>query len=179
MMRVMKTFLDDQKEQQWLNEMADKGWYFKKFSFPFYTFEQGEPGEYVYRTEVLKNFGFGQEVKDYLDFVQEAGIEVVQKRLTWVCFRQHKSEGEFELYSDVASKLSYVNRVYAIFMIIAAINIAVAVSNSIYMGLYGSTHVTSFIAGFNTGAFFVLLFPLAKAFIRKRNIKKELELFER
>ena len=177
-MRVAKTFLDDQKEQRWLNEMADKGWNFKKFSFPFYIFEQGEPGEYVYRTEILKNFGFGQEVKDYLGFVQEAGIEVVQKRLTWACFRQRKSEGEFELYSDVASKLAYINRVYAIFMIIALLNIAIAVINSIYMGLNGTTQITSFIAGFNSGAFFVLLFPLAKAFFRKRNIKKELELFE-
>ena len=177
-MRVVKAFLDDQKEQQWLNEMAEKGWHFKKFSFPFYIFEQGKPGEYVYRTEILKNFGFGQGVKDYLDFVQEAGIEVVQKRLTWVCFRQHKSEGEFELYSDVASKLAYINRVYAIFLIIAAINLAVALGNSIFMGLNGGTQITSFIAGFNTGAFAVLLFPITKSFIRKRNIKKELELFE-
>lgn len=81
-MRVFKLILDEVKEEQWLNDMASQGWHFQKFRFPFYTFEKGEPGEYVYRTEMLENLGFGQETKNYLAFIESTGIEVVQKRFS-------------------------------------------------------------------------------------------------
>ena len=43
---------DDEKEEQWLREMAQKGWHLLSVSIPGnYTFEQGAPKGYVYRLD--------------------------------------------------------------------------------------------------------------------------------
>ncbi|MGN7477264.1 DUF2812 domain-containing protein [Solibacillus silvestris] len=177
-MRKFNIMLDDAKEERWINELANDGWHFKSFHFPFYTFEKGEPGEYVYRTEMLEGIGYGKAAKEYLEFVQGTGVEVVQKRFNWVYYRQHKSKGDFVLYSDAGSKLSYINRIYTIYGVVSALNLAGALGNGIVMALDESAHINSFIAGLNTGIFIALLYPLAKTFFRKRNLKKEIAMFE-
>ncbi|MCH7321568.1 DUF2812 domain-containing protein [Solibacillus sp. MA9] len=177
-MRVFKLILDDVKEEQWLNDMASQGLHFQKFRFPFYTFEKGEPGEYVYRTEMLENLGFGQETKNYLAFIESTGIEVVQKRFSWAYFRQHQSKGAFELYSDAASKLAYTNRIYAIYAMIFGLNIAAALMNGAISYADASADANSFLAGLSTGVSVVILYPTLKTFFRRRNLKKEIELFE-
>lgn len=177
-MRKFKLILDDVKEEQWINEMGSQGWYFQKFRFPFYTFEKGEPGEYVYRTEMLENLGFGQETKDYLAFIESTGIEVVQKRFSWAYFRQHTSKGAFELYSDASSKLAYTQRIFSIYATIVVLNLAMAIINGFFTTIEAGSQFNEFLAGVNTGVAFVLLFPTLKTFFRKRNLKKEIELFE-
>ncbi|MEK4700215.1 DUF2812 domain-containing protein [Solibacillus sp. FSL R7-0668] len=177
-MRKSKLILDDVKEEQWLNDMASQGWHFQKFRFPFYTFEKGEPGEYMYRTEMLENLGFGQGVKDYLEFIESTGIEVVQKRFSWAYFRQHTSKGAIELYSDAASKLAYTNRIFSIYAIILGLNIAAALMNGVISFSDASAELNSFLAGLSTGVSVGILYPTLKTFFRKRNLKKEIELFE-
>ncbi|HEY4622228.1 MAG TPA: DUF2812 domain-containing protein [Solibacillus sp.] len=177
-MRKFKLILDDVKEEKWLNDMASQGWHFQKFRLPFYTFEKGEPGEYVYRTEMLENLGFGQETKDYLAFIESTGIEVVQKRFSWAYFRQHTSKGAFELYSDATSKLAYTQRILSIYATVAILNLALALINGFLVTTDTGSDWNEFIAGVNTGMFAVLIFPTLKAFFRKRNLKKEIELFE-
>ena len=180
-MRKFKIFLDDAKEEQWINDMANEGWYFQSFHFPFYTFtkgEPGEPGEYEYRTEMLEGFGYGKAANEYLDFVKSTGVEVVQKRFNWVYFRQHKSKGDFELYSDPVSKLSYINRIYTLYGTWAVLNLVFAIFNGAATLLDNSFQFNSFIAGLNTGVFIALIYPLAKTVYRKRNLKREIALYE-
>lgn len=47
---------DFDKEERWLNEMASQGWQLRHPGFCNYLFEKGEPGEYVYRLEMLDNW---------------------------------------------------------------------------------------------------------------------------
>ena len=178
MMRVAKIFMDDLKEEQWLNDMANKGWYFKKLRFPYYTFEQGEPGQYTYRLEMLSGLGSKTDLDDYLEFVESTGIEVVQKRFNWAYFRQHTSKGPFELYSDAQSKLSYVQRMYGLFLVLIVINVMSAVANAAESGTGAFAHVNDFMSGLSTGVVAALIIPFIKIAKRKRNIKKEHELFE-
>ena len=69
-MTTMKQFhwfwaWDDEKEEAWLREMAQKGWHFQSVTPPGnYTFEKGEPRDDVYR---LDRFVDNQNSKaDYL-----------------------------------------------------------------------------------------------------------------
>ena len=41
-------YIDNQKEQDWLNNLTKKGWALKSFFLGFYKFEKCEPGEYEY-----------------------------------------------------------------------------------------------------------------------------------
>ncbi|MBD8033001.1 DUF2812 domain-containing protein [Solibacillus merdavium] len=178
-MRKFKIFMDDAKEEQWINDMASQGWHFKSFNFPLYSFDKGEPAEYEYRTEMLEGFGYGKAANEYLDFVQSTGIEVVQKRFNWVYFRQHKSKGNFELYSDQSSKLSYINRIFTIYSTLAVLNLIAAIINGSVLLLDESLRFNSFIAGLNTGVFIALLYPLAKTVYRKQNLKREIAMYEK
>lgn len=50
---VFKLFFvwDFEKEERWLNEMAQEGWVLDNTGFSFYTFVRCEPGEYIIRLE--------------------------------------------------------------------------------------------------------------------------------
>ena len=71
-----KFYFDKDKEEQWLNEMAAKGWSMKSFFAGRYTFEQTQPGEYLYQVELLpRNV---KEKAEYLHFLEhEMGVEPV------------------------------------------------------------------------------------------------------
>lgn len=51
---VWKLFLNFEKEEQWINEMAEKGLNFTGYTFGRYTFEEGVHGEYIYRMKKEK-----------------------------------------------------------------------------------------------------------------------------
>ncbi|MFQ8631802.1 MAG: DUF2812 domain-containing protein, partial [Intestinibacter bartlettii] len=44
-------YIDNQKEQDWLNNLTKKGWALKSFFLGFYKFEKCEPGEYEYQID--------------------------------------------------------------------------------------------------------------------------------
>lgn len=44
-----------EKEERWLNEIAQEGWALTCGGFCTYTFEKCEPGEYIIRVETLDN----------------------------------------------------------------------------------------------------------------------------
>ena len=63
---VFKLFFvwDFEKEERWLNEMAQEGWVLDNTGFSFYTFVRCEPGEYIIRLEMNPS-------SDYRAFVKE------------------------------------------------------------------------------------------------------------
>ena len=68
-------YIDNQKEQDWLNKLSREGWALKKFFLGFYKFEKCEPG-----------------------------VEVVCRWYYWVYLRRKtSSNNEFKLYSDKES----------------------------------------------------------------------------
>ena len=69
---VFKLFFvwDFEKEERWLNEMAQEGWVLDNTGFSFYTFVRCEPGEYIIRLEMNPS-------SDYRAFVKELGAEYI------------------------------------------------------------------------------------------------------
>ncbi|MEK3766047.1 DUF2812 domain-containing protein [Solibacillus sp. FSL K6-4121] len=177
-MRIFKFFFDDAKEENWINDMANQGWLLKKIRFSFYYFEQGEQGEYEYRLEVLDHFLKGKDVKEYLDFTESAGIELIQKRLNWLYFRQNKSKGPFELYSDASSKLNYFNRMLSIYYPLLFINFLAACTNGAFALGELTYDVNFLISVMNLLAVLLLIVPTINVIKRKRILKKEMAMFE-
>lgn len=98
-------YVDKDKEQDWLNDMADRGWALEHFFGGFYTFVSCRPGEYYYQIDMLDNWTGGSD--NYQEFMQDLNIELVAKWWRWVFLRKRKADGVFEeLYTDADSKIA-------------------------------------------------------------------------
>lgn len=135
-----RLYLDKDKETVWLNEMSAQGWAMKSFFAGFYQFEKCEKGAYVYQID------FGSRLfavsEDYREFMQDAGIEVVQIWGYWIILRKKASEGKFELYTDVSSNLEHYKKIRRMFKVVTIIELI-----CLFMELY-----VGFVQGIRLGA---------------------------
>ncbi len=111
--KIRKPFISDaffEKEEAWLNEMAARGLEFVRPGMMRSTFEQGEPGRWVYRIQLLPKDAKKAESREYLDFAASTGAEVVFARGQVAYLRKRASAGPFELFSDRESRIVYLRR---------------------------------------------------------------------
>jgi len=95
------------EEEKWLNKMSQKGLQLCYVGFGKYVFEKGSPNEYIYRLELLQR----SEEKEYIKFIEDMGAETVCRFGRWVYFRKKSSDGEFNLFSDIESRIKHLNRI--------------------------------------------------------------------
>lgn len=126
---VRKIYWDYENEEKWLNEMSAKGMHMDAYSWCKYTFAEGEPGKYIYRLELLENLAGSAESQAYLRFLEESGVEHVASYMRWVYLRKNAADGEFEVYTDIESKIKYFKRVNAFWVTLAMAEIAIGCSN--------------------------------------------------
>ena len=118
-MIIYRLFFDKDKEAKWLNEMSDKGWEMKSFFAGVFTFDECEKGKYKYQIDLCDK---GLAVsKDYREFMEDAGIEIVQTWGFWVILRKLAKDGDFQLYSDIDSQIEHYKKVLLIFKCISAL----------------------------------------------------------
>jgi hypothetical protein len=84
---------DFEKEEVWLNKMAGKGLHLCNIGFCKYTFEEGVPGEYTIRLEMLEKSPGNVESKQYIRFIEETGAEHIGSFFRWVFFRKKAGGG--------------------------------------------------------------------------------------
>lgn len=179
--RAFKYFIDFEKEEKWINEMAQVGMNFTDYS-PFrYTFEKGTPGEYIYRIELLKERPHNPESRVYIDFMEENGIECVTTFFRWAYFRKKASEGPFDIYSDIGSRINHYNRVSSLVGVFAVVNLAIAIFNYFDWWIIGHPHGVEI--NLYTGTISLMLSVALTCFlisyIRKaRKLKKEKQIYE-
>lgn len=106
-----------EQEERWLNEMSAKGLQLLETGGVRYTFQEGTPGEYQYRLELLEYLPSHPESQQYIRFMEETGAELVGSTLRWVYFRKRVSDGPFELFSDVDSKLRHLRRIHTLLLV--------------------------------------------------------------
>ena len=109
--RAYRFYYDFEKEEAWLNEMARQGWMMNSFFLGVYQFTEGAPGEYIYRIELLPQHARSLESLSYLRFLEEAGVEIVTTWFRWAIYRRKASEGAFDIFSDIDSRISLYRRV--------------------------------------------------------------------
>ena len=104
-----KPLYDKDKETAWVNQMAAEGYALTGFFFGFYKFVKSEPGEYIYQIDFTK--GFFHAPRDYREFMEEAGVEIVSAWGPWVFLRKKAEDGPFELYTDAESTYEHYFRI--------------------------------------------------------------------
>jgi hypothetical protein len=108
---VYRLYWDYEKEERWLNEMASRGWDFVGRRLGGYRFEQGEPGAWIYRIELLPDEPGSAASQEYLSLLLQAGADVVSRQARWVYLRRQAALGPFELFSDLESRIGHYRRV--------------------------------------------------------------------
>lgn len=114
---------DFDKEEQWLNEMAMSGWALVSVGWCSYTFEECEPGEYTIRLEM-----HGAD-DSYISFMRETGADYIGRVFAWIYFKKLSAEGEFDLYSDIDSRISHLRRISLMLAVIGGANLAIGFFN--------------------------------------------------
>ncbi|WP_409369104.1 DUF2812 domain-containing protein [Lysinibacillus sp. 38-6] len=167
-------FLDYKQEERWVNEMAAQGWHLTKNIISFFVFEQGEPGKYKYRNELV----VGQK-KDYYEFLESLNIECVSKFGVWAYYRKEAADGEFELFSDATSKLNYLKTISRLFIPLAIFSILIGLFN-IYTGLTTSpaTFLSINLGVLNVFLGLIMFVPIRKIQRRKKSLEHDLHIFE-
>ncbi len=117
---VWKPFVDYEKEERWLNEMAAQGWDLKRYTWMRYEFTAGAPGEWTYRLELLGDSPTSDKGRAYLAFMHDSGVETVSTYGRWVYFRRRSRDGEFEVFTDLDSRIAHHTRIATMFTAISA-----------------------------------------------------------
>lgn len=174
---VRKLFINFEKEEKWLNDMAAKGLNFIDYSFARYLFEEGEPGEYIYRLELLSDLPSNPESKAYIRFMEEAGIECVGSYFRWVYFRKKSKDGPFDLYSDYDSRIKYYKKVVAFVGAVGLFNLFAAISN-VVIGFSTGKYFNVYISSLNWIVVVLLGGILISIFKKIRKMKQDKNLYE-
>lgn len=128
-----------EKEEAWLNQMSAMGLQLVGVNFPRYTFEEGAPGEYAYRLELLEHWPGAPESAAYIRFLEETGVEHIGSVLRWVYFRKKVADGPFDLYSDIDSRLRHYGRIRLMLGVVGVANLPLVTRNICH---YFEHHIT-------------------------------------
>ena len=165
-MKKFVMFYDKDKEVEWLNKMAQDGYAMTDFFAGLYTFEPCEKGEWQYQIDIGN--GFFNVKKEYAEFMDEMGIEIVKCWGPWVVLRRKAAEGEFELFSDVDSRIAQYKKILILFKIATALELLVLIYE-LYAGFEGVKIAWPF--ALIAAAFAVVFFNII---IKTKNIIVEL-----
>ena len=164
------------KEEQWLNEMAAKGLCLVSTGFCKYEFEDCLPGEYQIRMQLLDKFPHHPESQKYIEFLEDTGAEQVGSFTRWVFFRKKASLGDFNLFSDNASRVKYLTSMLSFITLVVALNLLIGLEN---LAIAMLTGFPGNYLGFINLAIGLFGLPGTIKLWKKRNrIKKESQLFE-
>lgn len=164
------------KEEQWLNEMAAKGLCLVSTGFCKYEFEDCLPGEYQILMQLLDKLPHHPESQKYIEFLEDTGAEQVGSFTRWVFFRKKASLGDFNLFSDNASRVKYLTSMLSFITLVVALNLLIGLEN---LAIAMLTGFPGNYLGFINLAIGLFGLPGTIKLWKKRNrIKKESQLFE-
>lgn len=139
-MRLWKFTFDKDEEEVWLNDWCQRGWAMTSFFMGVVNFSPCQPGEYIYRIDLVPGqFLRAYDYEGYVIFMDDLGVEVIQRWGRWVYLRKRAEDGPFELYTDIDSKIALYRRIRSMFLF--ALMIEVMCSVSIWSGVFSSPAV--------------------------------------
>ncbi|EAE8345727.1 DUF2812 domain-containing protein [Listeria monocytogenes] len=114
--KVVKFFTVDnmEKEEAYLNKMAQNGWFFQKYKSFKYHFEQGEPAKYSYTIDFKENEG---DEEAYKTLFEDAGWEPVFSypvlNGNWMYFRKAVAPGKTKeaIFTDETSLIQLYKKI--------------------------------------------------------------------
>ena len=115
---------DFEKEEEWLNEMAMSGWVLEGVDWCTYHFVRSDPGEYSVRLEMHPYD------EAYLSFMKETGAEYVGRMMMWIYFRKKTADGPFDLFSDIDSRISHLDKIGKMLAAVGGANLLIGIVNA-------------------------------------------------
>lgn len=179
MRKIMRKWFwswEHEKEEQWLNKMASNGWALCAVGFAKYEFEECQPGEYIYRIELLENNFNSEEGKEYINFVEETGAKQVGNYINWVYFKKKAAEGPFSLFSDLDSKMKHFKRIFTMMFPIGLVNLYIGFNNLWFYTRNGFSG--NLIGIINLLCALLLMFGSWKVYTKIQELKKEKQIYE-
>lgn len=169
---------DFDREEKWLNEMAAKGLQLTAVGFCTYTFEEGGPGEYDIRLELLEHSPACAESAAYIRFIEETGAEYLGSVCRWAYFRKKKSEGCFDLFSDIDSRIKHLNRIMLLILLVGLCELFTGVGNSfnIYSRIRSPENLVLFVLC--SSLFLLIVYGFFRILAKIRRLQKERKLHE-
>lgn len=155
---------DFDKEEIWLNEMAQSGWILDKVSFCTYTFVPCEAGAFTVRLVCAA------PDKEYLDFMEETGAVYVGRMAQWLYFRKETDSDSFTLFSDLDSRIAHLRRIGTVLTAIGAANLLIGMANCL--------NSASSIGWVNLLCATLLMYALGRIHEKSEQLKRERTLRE-
>jgi hypothetical protein len=115
---------DFEKEERWLNEMALNGWVLDSVDWCTYHFVRCEPGEYSVRLEMHPYD------EAYISFMKETGAEYIGRMMMWIYFRKKTEDGSFDLFSDIDSRISHLDKIGKMLSVVGGANLLIGFVNT-------------------------------------------------
>jgi len=161
-----------EKEEKWLNEMSVAGLQCCGVGLFTYHFREGNPGEYVYRLEMLDNMPSHIKSVQYIRFLEDTGVEHIGSIFRWVYFRKKAGDEPFNIYSDITSRITHLNRILLLLGILLVVNYINALNMSISWFQRGMSYapITAILC---LVACILLGYGLIKINIKKSKMKRE------
>lgn len=119
-----------EKEEKWLREKSEKGLQLYKVHLGRYYFKEDKSVKYKYQIQLLNIFNIGDENNKYISFLEEMGVELVDRLWMWGYFRQLDNEDSFEMFSDIDSKIKHLVKIRFLFIFVLNLNTLIAIINS-------------------------------------------------
>lgn len=166
-----------EKEIRWINDMAAKGFGLCHVGICTYWFDDIEPGEYTYHLELAENQPLSEKGHEYLDFLNECGVEYVGNVLRWIYLRKKAADGPFELHADLDSKLAHLKRIVLLLLPVMFLNIWASYLN-IHHALKHSSDGNLFVGMMNLWCCAMVGYAVVRIGIQIRRLKKERQLHE-
>lgn len=136
-MRKLKAYLDFQKEEKWLEQMALQGWQLKKHSI-FYTFEPKPPAQANIKVD-YRDFLKQQDFLDYRTLFEDSGWQHIAgtKHSGYQYFMRIDQNSDESIFSDEISQAGRYKRAAFSLVFICAIvyfpHIILSISNGIFI----------------------------------------------
>ena len=152
-----------EKEENWLNEMALNGWVLESVGFCTYHFIRCQPEEYTVRLE-MRPYD-----EAYVQFMEETGAEFVGRMVMWIYFRKKTADGPFDLFSDIDSRISHLDKIGKMLTLLGAMNLIVGLANTFSAARMG---------WLNLLCATLLMYCLGRIHGKKEALEKERQLHE-
>jgi len=110
-MKKFKIFINFEKEEKWLEQMASQGWLLKKQSF-FYTFIPVAPGEANIKID-YRYFSKNEDFQEYLSLFEDSGWQHIAgtKMSGNQYFKRACENSNEDIFSDSTSRAGRYKRV--------------------------------------------------------------------
>lgn len=121
------------KEEAWINEMAEHGYGLVSAGRVTYEFEDIEDGKYKYKALFVRGSFTSEKNREFLKFMEEMDVHntghVSYPGRTVIYLRYDSSMEDFDVYSDLDSKIEYEKTLVSYLLFAAIMNLFAWVLN--------------------------------------------------